>query len=814
MLFVEDQLTLSVSSPSTAGEFVEAYARALGTAAVDVFAVDASPRNAELLTLAMYNAVHDSAPENARMVLMFSGGKDSSAAAHYYVESVEARVAAGLRFVPATILAASVGHEFTDVEIRQRKEIAALNKWGGRYGINAEIVYPQTKDTVLVELIGNGFALPPKATNDKVVSASISNWCVDRVKRKLLDSATKRAVGLAPVVIQVFGSRYDESTSRDFRMRKYSSGLPAGLTRVALSEGNSAESQVYGLYAIGHFTDHMIRDFVHNAITSYRGIEGNLELEKIYRDASGNDTDEATECSIQRTADGGFAGGCSSLATGTRLGCMICLKATNLALKNLAAKDPQRYSLTYRVQEEINEHQRLVHARPKAILASGFDPKNMFPKGFTFITRYRWLVMILAAEIVSGERQLSDEQLAWIERRWKRHGVFTVNTRDARRDAELWVKLGATGEPPVFFRQFGDHSCEFTESLGEGMPLGAYGAYVDDEQGNLNLAHLMGFGITGGPVFPQVMAYLFDDVATPGDRFIMVTDTPSVIGTNTNTGLLNGAVGATLRCRGVRNATSWETRMADGRHLFYRYSKADVVGAKMDVFERLLAEGVRANGWTLSDFLLSNTAAYAEARKARDNAILCGFLSTALESFNVAGCGIDNDAITDAYFRGESISHLAGEISSDDLKESFNLISDLVSMSEMLQDATSVAHQELIDDLTAEIHGNWLLLSQESEEGSAMRSSIRSRLRDAIFKNGVSLQLFEEYVAALKDLAYLYVAGRMNTALATRIAFIVRTAVVYQPDAIEYLEELQRQLKLVRAVEPVRPAVETAVMAA
>ena len=337
-------LNFDDQSSNAQGDFYVDYERALSASGVLSALQLAGPKGsapdmaaAESLALAMYDVIHDIAPDHARFAIMSSGGKDSSACVHYYVESVLARVAAGKRFVPGVIIMGYTRHEFSAVAERQRNELAALNKWGAPYGISAEIVQPRAKDTTLVELIGNGMALPAKAKNDKVVQASISNWCVDRVKRYILDAAVERAASLAPLVIQVLGTRFGESPTRDTSVLEHSAGLPEGLTRMA----DGGNTRFVGFMPILRFSNKLIRDFVHDRFPSYRS-DGNLELEQIYREASpphSKGGEESTECAIERTADGGFGGGCSGLASSTRLGCFVCLKSTNKALFYLALRE-------------------------------------------------------------------------------------------------------------------------------------------------------------------------------------------------------------------------------------------------------------------------------------------------------------------------------------------------------------------------------------------------------------------------------------------------------------------------------------------
>ena len=796
---------------SVRDDFYVAYAHALSdSGAPQVFAVQPTYENSVALTKAMYDVIHEVAPSEAKLAIMSSAGKDSSACIHYYVESVIARIESGKRYVPAVVIMGSTGHEFASVAARQKTEMEALNRFcwppgsGRRVDITAEIVGPRARDTVLVELIGNGLALPAKAKNDAVVQASISNWCVDRVKRVPLEAGAERASQLAPLVIQVLGTRFGESPNRDASIRVHSAGLPDGLTRM----GDGENARMVGFMPIVHWEDtRFIRNFVVNDITSYRPIDGNLELDQIYRDAS-NGESTATECAVQRTADGGFGGGCSGLASATRLGCTLCTKASNKALGNLAEKFPKRYGMTYRLQQEINRHQELVHARPVAIKAAGFTGETMFPKGFTFRTRYQWLVMVFAAEIESGERQLTDDQLMWIERRWRRHGVLSVVPSDARADAEKWLAVGATGLPPCFFDEFVDFAGEFTESLGEGMPIGAFAAAIDPDQDDLNLAHLMGLGLTGSPVFPQVLAYLFTDRSRPDHIFTMVTDEPAVIGTRTNTGLLNGMVGATLRCIGVRPPTSWETKMADGRHLFYHLSRKDAQAHLSALAADVAPIDSTITEWKIADFLPGRTKKVSDDIMRDFRRSIAVTLAETFAVENGTGCGLDFEPLTDSYFRTSSIADLAGKVAFADLKRIFAFVSDFISVSETLSDTTTSTCRALLTKIERETNGDWSLLSQENDAGKAMRADIRLSLKKAVYGTAAphkmdgeflstpALALYQSYVDNLLVATKEYRAGRLNTALLTRVAFIIRSGHICQEHAEEYTFDLLRWLRI------------------
>ena len=456
------------------------------------------------------------------------------------------------------------------------------------------------------------------------------------------------------------------------------------------------------------------------------------------------------------------------------------------------------YARTYQLQQDINRAQELVHARPHAVKAGGFTQDTMFPKGFLFRTRYKWLVMVLAAELESGSRQLDDEQLMWIERRWRRHGVFTVTVADARKDAAKWLADGGEGEPPVFFDDLAEFAGDFTESLGEGMPLGAFAAAIDPDQEDLNLAHLVGLGLVGAPVFPQILSYLFTDRSKPEHLFTMVTDEPAVMGTKTDTGLLNGMCGATLECIGVRPATSWEIKMADGRHLFYHLTRSRARAQLKHLAETASLDNVP--DWGMADF----EGGLKKVSPTTMRSFNRGLAATLAETFaqeTRGGCGIDFEPMTDAFFRNETIQSLAGQLDFEGLKQVFKLAADLVWTSEHLSDTTVSTYRALLDDIETFTKGDWSLLSGENEAGKSLRASIRKRLKNAMFGVGKpspmgspQLKAYQFYLDCLKEAGALYVQGRLNTALLTRIAFILRTEAVCPAHAEEYTADLCRML--------------------
>ena len=475
----------------------------------------------------------------------------------------------------------------------------------------------------------------------------------------------------------------------------------------------------------------------------------------------------------------------------------------NNALKNLAEKDQKRYGLTYLLQQRINRHQDLVHARPLAVKATGLTPDQVFPKGFTFTERYIMLVILMAAEIESGERQLSDEQLSWIERRWQRHGIFTVTTADARNDAYQWLADGCVGDPVPFFSSFGELAGDFTYAMGEGMSLAAFAAFADNEQDDLNLAHMLGMGLTGASAFPQVLAYVFADRSDADRLIVAVTDEPAVMGARTNTGLINGMSGAMLKCIGVRQPSEFERQMADGRHLFYEVRRSQAP-RYMEQVERNASNVALGTRWELANFLQKGGPT-----KDQMASFLVGHAATWLDSLgeaNGASCGIDFDPITEQYHRHEAISDLRGKLTRADIKKVFAVVGEQVEISETLRDMTESAHTSLLDYLRATLNGDWAKLSGDNESGKSLRKAIRVRLKEDMFGSKENLANYRAYLASLKELTKLYRDGILNTSLAVKVAFIIRTSWYCEKDAEEGLMELLTLLRIKDATIEAMPA--------
>ena len=102
--------------------------------------------------------------------------------------------------------------------------------------------------------------------------------------------------------------------------------------------------------------------------------------------------------------------------------------------------------------------------------------------------------------------------------------------------------------------------------------------------------------------------------------------------------------------------------------------------------------------------------------------------------------------------------------------------------------------QSLLADLVVIVRGDWARLNGDSEAGKSLRRDIRLRLKRAMFGDPELLESYRDYIDGLREMTGLYRAGFLNTPLAVRVAYIVRTSFYCTQDAEEYTSELQRLL--------------------
>jgi len=520
------------------------------------------------------------APPDTTFVINSSTGKDSTLAAQVIMEAVRlTRKAGGTWTRKIAVAIADTGSEFPEMATRMRSEAVAINALGATWDIplSATIVKPPAKHRLLVELCGNGKPLPP--VNKKGKAEGVSSWCMDRVKAGTLNKIAREMAEKHGDYISILGTRSAESTRRKDSIQRHSDGLPLGLSRI-----DKGSNWGLAFTPITMWPNKEVSDFLRAFPSPWRP-EGRQELREIYAKGSPLEDDidhDPTECVVSISEEGIVSNSCSDLS-GTRYGCWHCFLSENRSLKNTSRREP-KYAWLRRFHAYIRIKAKAAIDRSGKLKEMGFTREDSFTKTFSFLERYKMLMFLYRAEAESGLKLLEKEEEETIASLWEKHGVFTVTPADARRDAEDWRK---TGRWKAFFEGIEDETWRLSNALSEGIPFGALHAINRNEtnlalvgetkkksrERPLELSHLLaiaGQGF-GSPPYPKRLAYIYKENLTGRTPKIVtaITDTPSLLGLPTNTGLLNGSSGTRWDALGIRQPLPWELDAAQDRNFVY-----------------------------------------------------------------------------------------------------------------------------------------------------------------------------------------------------------------------------------------------------
>lgn len=497
------------------------------------------------ISFAIIESVFDSAINmtDCGVLINSSTGKDSTLMTALVVEVMQNRVAAGKPVVPVMIGISDTRSEFPEVAQRMRDEKTSITDFAtaNNLPITVELVGPKAERSLLVEIVGNGLALPQlKNSSAAMVGAS---WCMDRVKKTPLGEVVEIARNRFTHVIQMIGTRKGESVRRGITMTKYMDGMPFGLTKLSDNSGT-----ITGCVPVVHWTDRDLKDWMTTDLIPYDFMSAD-NLRTIY--SKGSKTDElAGECSITVTKDGGVTSVCSDLS-GTRFGCWMCLLSTNKSLKNTSRKDT-RYAWLRKFHNYLFRHHNSGDVRRKLRDTLGFTPATLFPKGFLIRERAFMLMLLFRAEIESGFTLLDDGQLNAIQAAWNRQGFADLNVDNIRKAAALWKK---TGKPALgWSSDDDDFAIELTETIAGGV-IGQQA--VENDRANL-LNMVAAFGASN-PFYPRLTAWVFADPEDHARQTVMVADSVNVLG-----GKTNGLIMGNWVCLGRRQPLEWEADVAGG----------------------------------------------------------------------------------------------------------------------------------------------------------------------------------------------------------------------------------------------------------
>lgn len=667
-----------------------------------------------------------------------STGKDSTLMTSLVIEGMERRIKVGDPICPVMIGISDTRSEFPEVATRMRDERDSINAYATRNAlpIEAMIVGPNARKSLLVEIIGNGLALPQlKNSTAAMVGAS---WCMDRVKRNPLDSVLKIAQSRFSHVVQMIGTRSDESTRRSYTVSKYSNGLPFGLTRIS-----GSGSHISGCVPIVHWLDSDIKNWMITHLVCYDMFSAD-NLRAIYSKGS-TSAELAGECSITVTKEGGVTSVCSDLG-GARFGCWMCLLSTNKSLRNTAKRD-DRYIWLRKFHNYLFLHHSAGDKRRRLRDALGFTPETLFPKGFLMRERIFLLMLVFRAEIESGFELLDSEQLTAIQSAWDRHGFADLSVDRIRELTRVWRR---TGKPPLDWLSDDDDS--FALELATTLSGGVISQQMSENASRANALNLVAGAGGANPLYPRTMAWVFADPRDPERQTVMVSDSINTLG-----GKTNGLILGNWTCLGMRYPMAWESKMADGRAFFYVITR--------EHRESLLGSGITPDNSPILQSLYANNS----VRKSGSQTHECPISSGLLLQHEAASCSL----------------------SAPDFTALFHLVSVITDLSDIIEHDEMWLRSEF--DRVAKVSGlgDYGLVEKHGRKMPAdvlaKCATLRSALTPAIRAIGSDYAVMRQKLA---DVIRLMRANDLPSALVVRLAYITRTLPYDENYASEMLQQL------------------------
>lgn len=704
------------------------------------------------LTSAIYQAADKALPPGAAFVINSSTGKDSTVMLLGYTWALAEWRTRGDVIRPCVVAIADTASEFPEMQMRMFAEVEAINRYGAQLGIplTAEIVRPPVKHRLLVEILGNGKPMP-KLTKGKSSAGAASSWCMARVKAGSLRQIAKRAGERHAAFVQTIGVRIGESAARDARIADYAKDLPFGMTMIGFDPG---KADMLALMPIVHWETKWVSDALRAFAPGWRP-EGREEIRRIYYKGAA-DLESNTECAVSLSSEGTISNSCSDLG-GTRFGCWHCLLSVNKSLKNTARND-NRYAWLKKFHTYLYRQHGRNFRRVERRKKSGFTEKTLFPKTFTFEERYFMLMLLLRAETESGFTLLDSDEISMIETLWRKHGVHTVTVADAREDVKRWRE---TGKPVPFFQLCGALISQLSSVLGEGIPSGAWFntelefQAKDGLKQGLDLVHLLfmtGSNI-GTPLVPQLMSWVIKDRRDSDKFVVMVTDTPSLPGTKTNTGLINGMQMAAWQCVGVREPTEWERQMSDGRSFFYQTS-------------------VREENATLDKWI------------EKDINKALPVLSRHYENLRLMSTYEPECVLSEEFFLTKEIGEL--NPSPEVFKQIRAITYALVGVSEHLNDVFGAAANQLLQHAASNLD----LLESTEKEGGKFRTAFRNKTRE-LLDLPKHQAAFLEYIDLVKQLLPYMRRDEANPSLIIKLVMAAHWSTVDPFEEMKLLDQIQ-----------------------
>lgn len=265
-------------------------------------------------TLAAINAVLATAP----VCVSWSAGKDSSVVLSLTLEAAGRRRQRGEHLHPIVVMTADTRVESPEVHAYARAELRAVQRFARQHGLDVrtEVTTPRLTESWALTIL-SGRSLPSFIGGH--------SDCTSQMKVQPLQRAQKRFDKELPGLVNLLGTRFDESARRAANMRKRQ--------ETAEQIWTGADGRRY-LSPIAYWSTDSVWTYIgtvmaDETLRTYSSFE---ELHRIYRDASGSTCVVVAE----------MAGQVKSKPCGARTGCWSCLKVErDESLEAMLASDPR-----------------------------------------------------------------------------------------------------------------------------------------------------------------------------------------------------------------------------------------------------------------------------------------------------------------------------------------------------------------------------------------------------------------------------------------------------------------------------------------
>jgi DNA sulfur modification protein DndC len=167
---------------------------------------------------------------NTPFVLGYSGGKDSSATLQLIWNAIALLpVEKRTKAIHVMTTDTQVENPFVSTWVRQSLEKMKIAAQKQQMPIEPHLLYPDTKNTFWVCLIGKGYPAPRHGFR----------WCTERLKINPTNHFIRRIIRINGEVLLILGTRKAESQSRASTMAKYEIGQVSELLKFNSGLGNS-----------------------------------------------------------------------------------------------------------------------------------------------------------------------------------------------------------------------------------------------------------------------------------------------------------------------------------------------------------------------------------------------------------------------------------------------------------------------------------------------------------------------------------------------------------------------------------------------